>query len=110
MRFRGFREMVGEDAKGFIRKDLAGCMKDLFAGLKRINFEDNFETFTATIKLEAGEQGYITNVLQSPPSKRIIVRQKGNGLITDGTAWNSDKVSLLNNGAEEVTVTVLFMR
>jgi len=110
MRFRGFREIVGDDVKGFIRKDLAGCMKDLFAGLKRINFEDNFETFTATIKLEAGEQGYIVNALNVPPTKRIVIRQTGNGLITDGTAWNSEKVSLINNGAEEVTATVLFMR
>lgn len=110
MRFRGFRELVGSDVKSFIQKDLASCFKDLFTGLKRLNFEDNFESFTADVNIQAGETVTIENKLSSPVSKFLTVRQKGNGLLTDGDVWTSERVSVKNNGAVTVSATIIFMR
>ena len=45
------------------------------------------------------------------PKWRIILRQTGNGVITDVTAdWNTRTISLKNNGTEEVTASILIAR
>ena len=95
----------------FLTGELYACLKDLFAGLENINFEQNFQSFTADVKLKSGEEGRISNQLKVAPSKMIIVRLKGNGLISEGsTGWNNAEVSVLNNGPDTVTATILFMR
>ena len=110
MRFRCFREFVVGKVDEFVKKDLASCMKDLFAGLSKLSFEDNFESFTVEVKMQAGEEVTIGNKLSSPPTKWLTVRQTGNGVLTDGTYWSADKVSIKNNGSVVVTATIIFMR
>lgn len=114
MRFRGFRQFTGRDISSVI-KFLSGgfhsCMKDLFAGLERLSFEDNFDSFTTSVKLKSGEEGRVGNQLKVAPSKMIVVRLKGHGVISEGsTAWNNSEVSVLNNGPDTVTATILFLR
>lgn len=95
----------------FLKGELYVCLKDLFVGLTNITFEQNFQSFTADVKLKSGEEGRIANQLKVAPSKMIIVRLKGNGLISEGsTGWNNTEVSVLNNGPDTVTATILFMR
>lgn len=110
MKFRGFREFVSGKVDYYVQHDLTSCMKDLFAGLKRLSFEDNFDTFLADVKLQAGEEVTLENRLSAPPSKYLVVRQTGNGLLTDGSVWSAEKVSIKNNGAVVVTATLIFMR
>ena len=114
MRFRGFRTFVGRDIKDvlkFVSGELHASLKDLFAGLQRLSFEDNFQSFEVTVKIDAGQEITIDNKLQVAPSKRLIVRQDGGGLITDGRKpWNNETVSLINNGATQAKVTILFLR
>jgi len=114
MKFRGYRQFRGQDISYLFRyltEEFNACLKDLFSGLRRINFVDNFEQFEATVTMASGETVNIKNSLGYPVTKRIIVRQTGNGLVTDGTGvWNTDSVSLKNHGPDEVTVTVLFLR
>ena len=114
MRFRGFRRFIGsgkDPVTKFLTGELYVSLKDLFAGLTNINFEDNFQSFTASVKLKNGEEGRIGNQLKVAPSKMIVVRLKGNGLISEGTTgWNNTEVSVINNGPDTVTATILFMR
>jgi hypothetical protein len=112
MRFRGFREFVSGKVDYFVKNDLSSCMKDLFVGLKRLSFEDNFESFQVTLKFEAGVSDVILdNQLSGVPSKWIVVRvTSGYVVLSDGPIWNAEKLSLRNSGASSGTATVLFMR
>lgn len=45
------------------------------------------------------------------PKWRIILRQTGNGVITDVSSdWNTRSISLKNNGTEDVIISVLIVR
>jgi len=54
---------------------------------------------------------------QHIPSKYVITKQRGNGLVTlpqinedQSNLWSNESVFLTNNGDEEVTIDVIFMR
>jgi len=79
--------------------------------LKKLDFNDNFESFESTVEIAATSNVTIRNPLTFIPTKYIIVSQTGNGLITkDTTEWTKDNVYLYNNGAVTVTATIIFMR
>jgi hypothetical protein len=82
----------------------------LFAGLLKLSFKDNFQSFTVEeLIIPAGAEVSITNQLGTIPTARLIVRQTGNGLVTDGV-WGLQTVRLFNNGAVDVTITVIFFK
>lgn len=111
MRFRGFRAFVGGDIERFLKGELTASLKDLFAGLLRLDLVENFNSFEETVEIANGEEILIANRLKQAPSKRIIVRQTGNGLIVDGSStWNTEQVSLKNEGPNRVKATIIFMR
>ena len=93
----------------YLQNELFGWLKNLTTGLLRLNLLENFEAFQVDITIPAGETGIITNALPIVPSYRLIVRQVGNGLITDG-AWDINVLRLINNGSDAVTASVIFYR
>lgn len=94
----------------FLQVDLYSWMSSLFSGLLKLSFKDNFETFTsADVTIPAGQEVSITNQLGFIPSGRLIVRQTGDGVVTDGE-WDLQTIRLLNNGAVDVTITVIFFK
>lgn len=53
----------------------------------------------------------IEHFLGVKPKWRIILRQVGNGLITDVSEdWTTKYITLKNNGSEEVTLSLLIAR
>lgn len=92
-------------------KRLPDEFKDLEIGLKRLSFIDNFRSFQTTVTIPATSEIEIKNLISpSIPSQRIILRQTGNGVITDGPSrWDEENVYLYNNGAVPVTATVIFL-
>lgn len=94
----------------YLQVDLYSWMKSLFAGLLKLNFKDNFDSFTVeNLTIPAGETVNITNGLGFIPFGRLIVRQTGNGVVTDGT-WDLETLRLFNNGAVDVVITVIFFK
>lgn len=93
----------------YVQNDLFNWMLDVKSGLNgKLNFDDNFPSFLAEdITIAAGETALISNALQVTPNERMIVRQTGNGVITDGT-WDINTLRLVNNGAVSVTISVRF--
>lgn len=95
---------------GYLQNELWSWMKDISSGLVRLNFSDNFQSMRINnLTIPAGDTARITNSLPFIPSARIIVRQTGNGLVTDGD-WDIQILRLINNGAVPVTISVIFFK
>jgi hypothetical protein len=99
----------------FLMIDLWSWLRDLTIGLKKISFQDNFQSFTVqNIKIPAGTEVSIANQFKSVypgfiPSGRIIIRQQGDANIIDGlTSWTSSSLYLRNPSGNDAVVTVLF--
>lgn len=90
--------------------DLGQLVKELAIGLRNITFADNFKGFEKTVTISATSETQIRNELQNIPTKYIIVSQTGNGLVIKSNTWTKDFLYLTNNGAEEVTITIIFLR
>lgn len=95
---------------GYIQNDLWAWMKDVCTGLIRLDFLDNFQSQRFNnIVIGAGESVNLTNARPYVPSARIIVRQTGDGVITDGS-WSIQTLTLMNNGVVPVTISVIFFK
>jgi hypothetical protein len=78
---------------------------------KNLSFQANFNANIQTATLAAGASVDIYHFLGVIPKWRIILKQEGNGVVSDVTSsWTDKKITLLNIRAAEVTVTVLIAR
>lgn len=92
-------------------QDLISLTRRLAVVLRTMDFINNFDSFETEISITAGAETRILNALDSIPTKYIIVDQTGNGLVTRGnTDWNSNNLYLKNNGANDVTIKVIFFK
>lgn len=83
-------------------KSVASCLNG------KLSFNDNFNSFVIRdVEIAAGATANIDNQLSIIPNERYIVRQTGNGVITDGN-WTIDTLELTNEGAETVVISVRF--
>lgn len=78
----------------------------------------NFDHFTILnnnsqlledIEIGAGLGVTTAHRLGVVPKYRIIAKQVGNGLVTDGN-FNSSNVTFINNGASSVTISVILFK
>lgn len=104
-----------DSATKYIETDLWTWLKDVSIGFLKLNFKDNFQSFTATnVSIPAGQEIPIANQFKSRypgviPTGRIIVRQTGDANIIDGaTPWTTDLIYLKNPSANDAVVSVLF--
>ncbi len=92
-------------------RELTDVVRQLAVGLTKLSFSDNFDSFEFSATLANGESLSHRNSLTRIPKGYIIIKQKGNGLITAGdAAWTQDSVNLKNNGPDTVEFTVVFLR
>ena len=79
--------------------------------LSKMTLEDNFISYITEITIPATTELEIPHNLKVTPKYRIILRQRGNSLVTDGEAsWTDKVIYLKNQGANEVTLTVMIVR
>lgn len=106
-----------QDAGKFLQTNLYPWMINLATGFRKINFVDNFISFTVpNLLIPANSSVLVPNQFRirfggeaAIPSGRIILKQSGNGLITDGV-WDSNNLQQINNGSVDVTITILYFR
>lgn len=118
MNFKNPPKLSSErDIVKFLQVDLWIWCKNLITGLTKLTFSENMETFEVVdVDIPAASEVSIPNGFRgrfqaAVPTKMMIVRQRGNGLVTDGqTPWNENFVYLYNNGAVPVTVSVVFFK
>lgn len=101
----------------YIEVELWSWLKALYTGLFKINFKENFQSFTVeNVMIPAGLEISIPNQFRTSypgniPSGRIIIRQLGDANIIDGnTEWSANHVYLRNPSVNDAVVTVLFFK
>lgn len=101
----------------YIDVDLWSWLKDLSVGILKINFQQNFQSFTVSnLLIPAGTQvsipnGFRTSYPGAIPSARIITRQQGNATIIDGDqVWDVNYVYLQNPSGNDATISVIFFK
>jgi hypothetical protein len=93
-------------------RDLQDLIKKLSTGLKKLDIEENMETYKITgVDIPASSEKKIENKLKFIPTQYIITSQQGAGQVTKGdNAWTRNHLFLKNNGSSAVTITVLFLK
>lgn len=88
-------------------------LRELSFGLTRLSFRDNFESsMIDDIVIPAGQERQISYKLVDGKVGRYFINlgQVGNGLVTKGaTPWTANLISLVNNGAEQVTLSIVIL-
>jgi hypothetical protein len=78
---------------------------------KNISLQSNFNCYVAEVTIPASSQLQIQHFLGVVPKYRIILRQEGNGVITDiPSGWTTKVITLLNNGVVQVKATIMIVR
>ena len=109
MIFRNAPKLTGgSDLKRYLQSDVFNWMRQLVFGLLNLDLTENFQAFRVDdIVFAPNATVGIPNQLSTVPSSRLIVRQTGNGLLTDGT-WNLQFLQMVNNSANVVTASFIF--
>lgn len=112
MKFPRFREFRSGSMEAYLGRDLAYNLRELFTGLRRLTFTDNFDAFIVDVTIASGAEVTLANELTDIPRGKIVIRDYGNaGFIADGdTEWTRAQLSLKNIGATETRAQVLFFR
>jgi hypothetical protein len=78
---------------------------------KYLSFDKNFPGSTLELSFSAGETKTISHLLGVRPKYRIILRQEGNGVLSDiPSSWNDKVAVIVNNGAVTVNATIMFLK
>ena len=101
----------------YVEIDLWSWLKELSTGLLKVDFKQNFQSFTVeNLSIPAMTEVSIPNRFRNAypgniPSGRIIIRQQGDANIIDGnTEWTDTHVYLRNPSANDAVVSVLFFK
>lgn len=78
---------------------------------KFLSFQSNFNAYVTSITIPATSTIQVQHFLGVTPKWRIILRQEGNGVITDiPSGWNDTIITLYNNGSVAVTASIMIAR
>jgi hypothetical protein len=96
-------------------EDVIKAYNELAKGMnflnKFISFQSNFDGKISSVTIAATSKARIQHFLGVIPKWRVILRQEGNGVITDvSSEWTDKYITLYNNGAESVTLSLLIAR
>ena len=111
MKFKDIRQYVTGEMAGWVRSELNYVLGDLSIGLRRLSFEDNFESFEYRGTISATTEVVVGNKLNFIPSRYIVLDSTGGAVVGRGpTVWDKDKLYIKNYSATATTVKIVFMR
>lgn len=112
-----FQKKAGQtldDVMDYLAGDLAGGLRDLMTGLKRLSLDENFDSFTAELTIAPSSEIVVRNQLRTAvPSQWILTRKNQYGCyVAEGTqGWDQNYVYLKNYHASgTAVVTAKFFR
>lgn len=78
---------------------------------KNISLDKNFNSYIVEVDFAAGETKNIQHFLGVRPKYRIILKQEGNGVLSDiPSAWDNQTIRMINNGAVAVKATIMILK
>ena len=105
-----FDEKDLEDSTGFLAKMNKWVYYFNYLS-KCLSLSKNFNGSIMELSFAAGETKIISHLLGVRPKYRIILRQEGNGVLSDIPSSWTDKVAVIvNNGAVTVNATIMFLK
>jgi hypothetical protein len=111
MKFRDIREYVSGELVAWVRGELNAGIRELFIGLRRLSFEDNFESFEYTGSIAATTEISVQNKFSFIPSRYLVVDTTSGAVVGRGpTAWTSDRLFIKNYSASATVAKIVFMR
>lgn len=115
MKFSGIKRFTGSSLGGvvdWLTGELNSALRELFIGLRGLDFEENFGAFAWEGTLAAAEVKQIPHPFNLVPRGYIIQKQVGDVVVdASSTAWTSQAAYLRNtSGVDPVTIRVLFFR
>jgi len=86
-------------------------MKEFSAFSKSLSFQNNFNGYIASVTFPASSSVIIEHFLGVTPKWRVILKQEGNGVLSDiSSGWNENFITMKNNGTEVVKASLLIAR
>lgn len=99
-----------EDVLQYLSLDLASGLRDIYTGLTKLSFADNFQSFRADMSFTGAQEVTIRHNLGATPSSRIIVRATASDIVDGDSPWDENYVYMKKTGAGAATATVIFLR
>lgn len=112
MKFKAFPTFTkAADVAQYLSVQLASTFKDLYFGLQKLTFADNFESFEVEVTFQGNEEVPINNPRDYIPTRWLVVdRDAAGGIIRGSQGWTANTVYLKNAGPNTVTATIIFLR
>ena len=85
-------------------------LRELFNGLTKLNFADNFQSFQAEVTIAATSELAVRNELNAVPSGKIIVKADNNAVVDGDTDNDENFVYLKNPSGTSAKVTVIWFK
>jgi hypothetical protein len=94
-----------------IQDKLNYFMKEFSNFSKSLSFQNNFDGYIASVTFPADSTLQIQHFLGVTPKWRVVLRQEGNGVLSDiSSGWDDTFITMKNNGTEVVTASILIAR
>jgi hypothetical protein len=105
------RELEPESDISTIVEEYNQMVKYLNFLFKSLSLQSNFDGQVIDIDIPATTNKRIYHRLGIVPKYRLILRQEGNGLLSDiPLEWTDKFVTIRNNGAVQVKATILLLK
>lgn len=99
-----------ETVSEFIEDYFNLLVDDLNNLFSTLSLSRNFSTqYFQSLEIAAGATLRIEHKLRSTPSYKLVVKQSGGGLITDGE-YTENYIELTNTGGSTATISVIIFR
>ena len=109
--FTELKDLEPEDSPEVILEKLNETITFLNFLSKNLSLQSNFNGQVVTVEIAASTNKRIYHNLGIPPKYRLILRQEGNGLLTDvPLEWNDKYITIRNNGAVTVEATIALLK
>jgi hypothetical protein len=93
-----------------LQGDYNDLINELNTGLSRFRITENFENQLFTeLAVANGTTKTLRHNLGRVPLGRIILKQTGDAVLEDG-AYTENTVELINNSANDVVVTIIYLK
>lgn len=103
---------TGDLERIFVENRYSDNIDKLNTGLAKLSFIDNMNGQIQDIErpIASGEEINVSHNLRGTPIGVIMLRQQGNGSMTDGSLqWTPERITLKNNGPDTVTFLRIFI-